>query len=202
MLPLTVDLLAVPKAVPELRRMLRARFAGEDVTDLVLCVGELLSNVVTHVGEGTPVTLRVSGTRTGRIRVELRDPAPGIWPTLRSAAAGDESGRGLLLVDALALGWGVEQAPYGKTVWCELRAPALPALREDSGGRRVVAVGRWAGTGLPVRAQGGQQDGRSEEGGAHDPDRADMHGVDERVIGGVRERGPVGSSGGVPGLFG
>lgn len=154
MLPLTVDLLAVPKAVPELRRMLRARFAGEDVTDLVLCVSELLSNVITHVGEGTPVTLRVSGTRTGRIRVELRDPAPGIWPALRSAAEGDESGRGLLLVDALALGWGVEQAPYGKTVWCELRAPTRPALGEDGGGRGVAAC--WAGTRLPVRAQCGQ----------------------------------------------
>ncbi|MFI6861098.1 ATP-binding protein [Streptomyces sp. NPDC050421] len=122
-LPLAVDLLAVPKAVPEVRRMLRARFAGVDVSDLTLCVSELLSNVIVHLGEGVPVTLRVSGTHTGRVRVELSDPAPGVWPVLRSTGSGDESGRGLLLVDALSLRWGVEQGPYGKAVWCELRAP-------------------------------------------------------------------------------
>lgn len=125
-LPLTVELLAVPKAVPEVRRILRAWFADADATDLTLCVSELLTNVIVHLGEGTPVTLRVSGTHTGRVRVDLADPAPGIWPALRIAASGDESGRGLLLVDALALGWGVEQGLYGKTVWCELRAPVRP----------------------------------------------------------------------------
>ncbi|MER5276213.1 ATP-binding protein [Streptomyces sp. NPDC002809] len=124
-LPLAVDLPAVPKAVPEVRRILRAWFAGADTTDLTLCVGELLTNVIVHLGEGTPVTLRVSGTHTGRVRAELSDPTPGVWPALRSAGTGDESGRGLLLVDALALRWGVEQGPYRKKVWCELRAPVL-----------------------------------------------------------------------------
>ncbi|MGW0936796.1 ATP-binding protein [Streptomyces sp. NPDC002666] len=122
-MPLAVDLLAVPKAVPEVRRILRARFEGADATDLTLCVSELITNVIAHLGEGTPVTLRVSGTHTGRVRAELSDPTPGVWPALRSADTGDESGRGLLLVDALALRWGVDQGPYGKTVWCELRAP-------------------------------------------------------------------------------
>ncbi|WP_405700663.1 ATP-binding protein [Streptomyces sp. NBC_01383] len=123
-LPFAVDLLAVPEAVPETRRMLRWRFGEADVPGLLLCVSELLTNVIVHVGEGTPVTLRVSGTGSGRVRVELSDPAPGVWPAIRAAGSGDESGRGLLLVDAFALRWGVEQGPYGKTVWCELRAPA------------------------------------------------------------------------------
>ncbi|MFD7714291.1 ATP-binding protein [Streptomyces sp. NPDC059814] len=123
-LPLTVDLLAVPKAVPEMRAILLEQYWGADSPDLALCVSELLTNVIVHIGEGTPVTLRVSGTSAGRIRVELSDPAPGVWPAIRFAASGDECGRGLLLVDALALRWGVEQGPYGKTVWCELRAPA------------------------------------------------------------------------------
>ncbi|MFF2326902.1 MULTISPECIES: ATP-binding protein [unclassified Streptomyces] len=123
-LPLAVTLFAVPKAVPETRRILRERCGGADVPDLLLCVSELLTNVIVHLGEGTPVTLRVSGTCSGRIRVELSDPEPRAWPAVRSAGGGDESGRGLLLVDALALRWGVEQGPYGKTVWCELRAPA------------------------------------------------------------------------------
>ncbi|MFD7494634.1 ATP-binding protein [Streptomyces sp. NPDC059832] len=120
-LPLTVDLLAVPKAVPEMRRTLRERCGGADSPDLLLCVSELLTNVIVHLGEGTPVTLRVAGTCSGRVRVELSDPEPGAWPTPRTAGPGDESGRGLSLVDALALRWGVDQGPYGKTVWCELR---------------------------------------------------------------------------------
>ncbi|MEU9089813.1 ATP-binding protein [Streptomyces sp. NPDC087901] len=127
-LPLAVDLLAVPKAVPEVRRILRARFAGVDVSDLTLCVSELLTNAITHLGEGVPVTLRVSGTHAGRVRIELSDPASGVWPMLRSAGIGDESGRGLLLVDALALRWGVEQGLYAKTVWCELRSPVCGSV--------------------------------------------------------------------------
>lgn len=123
-LPYTVELLAVPEAVPEMRNLLRWRFGDEGVVpDLLLCVSELLSNVIVHVGEGTPVTLRLTGTRSGRLRVEVSDPAPCVWPTLRDASSGDESGRGLVLVEAFALGWGVVQGPYGKTVWCELRAP-------------------------------------------------------------------------------
>ncbi|MFE9816618.1 ATP-binding protein [Streptomyces sp. NPDC005773] len=141
-LPLAVDLLAVPKAVPEVRRIVREWFAGADSGDLALCVSELLANVIVHLGEGTPVTLRVSGTHTGRARVELSDPAPGVWPMLRAVGTGDESGRGLLLVDALALRWGVEQGPYGKTVWCELRAPARPGprLRAPGVGSEVGAA--------------------------------------------------------------
>ncbi|MEU6013787.1 ATP-binding protein [Streptomyces sp. NPDC047515] len=122
-LPIAVDLLAVPKAVPEVRHTLRERCGGADSPDLLLCVSELLTNVIVHLGEGTPVTLRVSGTCTGRVRVELSDPEPCAWPAIRSAAGGDESGRGLALVDALALRWGVDQGVRGKTVWCELPAP-------------------------------------------------------------------------------
>ncbi|MGW2084129.1 ATP-binding protein [Streptomyces sp. NPDC001880] len=134
-LPVALDLLAVPKAVPEMRRTLRERCGGADSPDLLLCVSELLTNVIVHLGEGTPVTLRGSGTCTGRVRVELSDPEPCVWPTLRTASVGDESGRGLALVDALALRWGVEQGPYGKTVWCELRAPdgARQITREGAG---------------------------------------------------------------------
>lgn len=147
-LPLAVDLLAVPKAVPEMRRMLRARFAGVDTTDLTLCVSELLTNVIAHLGEGTPVTLRICGTHTGRVRVELSDPAPGVWPVLRSAGTGDESGRGLLLVDALALQWGVERGLHGKAVWCELRLPAWPGPREvesEVGAADAVGAARSRG---------------------------------------------------------
>ncbi|MEV0118049.1 ATP-binding protein [Streptomyces sp. NPDC050844] len=113
-----LSLLAVPKAVPELRHAL-SRQANCPHPDVQLCVSELLSNVIRHLGEGTPVTVRVTGAR-GRIRVAVTDPDPRAWPVLRQAAGDDEAGRGLALLEAVSLRWGVEQGPDSKTVWCEL----------------------------------------------------------------------------------
>ncbi|MGW5864860.1 ATP-binding protein [Streptomyces sp. NPDC055239] len=114
-----LSLLAVPKAVPELRRTLSRHPHGSPHPDVQLCVSELLSNVIRHLGEGTPVTVRLSGTQ-GRIRVAVTDPDPRAWPLLRRAGGDDETGRGLALLDAVSLRWGVEQGPDSKTVWCEL----------------------------------------------------------------------------------
>ncbi|WP_326589028.1 ATP-binding protein [Streptomyces sp. NBC_01294] len=119
---LTIRLLAVPKAVPLARHAVREHLGdAEACPDAELCVSELLANVITHLGEGTAVTLRVTGTgRAARTRVELTDPDPRAWPVLRQAGGTEESGRGLALLDAVALRWGVTQGPDGKTVWCEL----------------------------------------------------------------------------------
>ncbi|MGP4044151.1 ATP-binding protein [Streptomyces sp. 2A115] len=115
---LELDLLALPKAVPDLRRTVR-RHLGAPCADVQLCVTELVGNVVRHVGEGTPVRVRVARAG-GRIRVEVADPDPRALPVLLRATAEDESGRGLALLDAVTLRWGVEQGVAGKTVWCEL----------------------------------------------------------------------------------
>ncbi|MER6566447.1 ATP-binding protein [Streptomyces sp. NPDC001093] len=114
---LELRLLATPKAAPELRHRLR-----EHSYDVRLCATELLTNVIDHLGEGTPVTVRVIGTPAdhGRTRIEVTDPAPRTLPVLRSATQAEESGRGLALIDALADRWGVDQGPGRKTVWCEL----------------------------------------------------------------------------------
>ncbi|MEU3901202.1 ATP-binding protein [Streptomyces sp. NPDC045251] len=111
-----ISLIATPKAVPELRRLLR-----HHAHDVRLCATELLTNVIDHVGEGTPATVRVMKLSTGHVRVEVTDPDPRALPLLvRPAGATAESGRGLALLDALALRWGVEQQGHGKTVWCDL----------------------------------------------------------------------------------
>ncbi|MGR8009386.1 ATP-binding protein [Streptomyces hypolithicus] len=120
MKPFTAELLAVPKAVPVLRHSLR-QHVRQPCPDLQLCVSELLSNVITHLGEGTPVTVHITRTPDGRTRVEVTDPDPRVWPVLRHAADSDESGRGLAILGAVSLRWGVSQGPDSKTVWCELR---------------------------------------------------------------------------------
>lgn len=117
---LEVELLAVPKAVPGLRHTVR-RHLGRDCADVQLCVSELLSNVILHVGEGTPVTLRVTGADDGLTRVEVTDPDPSAMPVPARAAGDDESGRGLALLDAVSWRWGVARGADSKTVWCELR---------------------------------------------------------------------------------
>jgi anti-sigma regulatory factor (Ser/Thr protein kinase) len=114
---LTVHLRAVREAAPLLRHAVREHLGGDACPDAELCVSELLANVIAHLGEGTPVTLRVSGTR-----VELTDPDPRA-PVLRQAVDDDESGRGLALLAAVALRWGVRREPAGKTVWAELPHP-------------------------------------------------------------------------------
>ena len=119
-----LSLLATPKSVPELRHHLR-----DHSYDVRLCVGELLTNVIDHVGEGTPVTVRVIGTEPGRTRIEVTDPDSRVLPVLQHSAPTDESGRGLALIGAMARRWGVEQSEDRKTVWCELagepRAPVV-----------------------------------------------------------------------------
>ncbi|WP_330439073.1 ATP-binding protein [Streptomyces griseoaurantiacus] len=128
---LELRLTVTSAAVPEVRRLLRRH--GIDV---MLCVTELLTNVVDHVGEGTDVTVRVLGMPDGRTRVEVSDPDPQALPVVRRASLADESGRGLAVLDALALRWGVVRAAGHKTVWCEVdgEGEAGEASRPPGGG--------------------------------------------------------------------
>lgn len=70
-----LSLLATPEAVPEVRGLLR-----HHDYDVRLCVSEMLTNVVDHVGEGTPVTVRVVGPPAGHTRIEVTDPDPRALP--------------------------------------------------------------------------------------------------------------------------
>ncbi|MFD8570774.1 ATP-binding protein [Streptomyces sp. NPDC059639] len=110
-----IELLATAKAVPELRHRLR-----DHGFEVHLCVSELVTNVIDHVGEGTPVTVLVRDGDGGRTRIEVTDPDPRALPVLLHAAPVDESGRGLALLGAVAVRWGVRQGAHEKTVWCEV----------------------------------------------------------------------------------
>ncbi|MEU1851814.1 ATP-binding protein [Streptomyces sp. NPDC019990] len=115
---------AEPVEVAALRRIMRLHlgiWGLHDISDEAqLCVSELVSNVITHVGHGTPATLAVS-VRGTHLRIEVHDPDTRALPVLREASAADcEDGRGMALVDAVADRWGVVLRPDRKVTWCEL----------------------------------------------------------------------------------
>ncbi|MGX5183816.1 ATP-binding protein [Streptomyces avermitilis] len=105
--------------MPELRHAVR-EYLGDPCCEVQFCVSELVTNGIRHVDEGAPVRVRVSRREDGGPRIEDTDPDPRALPVLLHATATDEGGRGLVLLDAMALRWGVEQGATGKTVWCEL----------------------------------------------------------------------------------
>jgi anti-sigma regulatory factor (Ser/Thr protein kinase) len=85
-----------------------------DVAELL--TGELVSNVVRHVG--SPARLSVV-RQPSAIRVEVEDPSAAI-PVRRDPDPSEDCGRGILLVESLASAWGVDLHGEGKTVWFEL----------------------------------------------------------------------------------
>ncbi|GGW88437.1 hypothetical protein GCM10010383_16610 [Streptomyces lomondensis] len=71
------------------------------------------------------------------IRIEVTDTRGDRLPALRAPDAVAESGRGLLLVEALADRWGVTEGRFPrKTVWAELgfRAPEPASARSGAVG--------------------------------------------------------------------
>lgn len=131
---------AEAEEVAALRRIMRFRLGLWGLHDLTdgaqLCVSELVSNIITHVGPGTPATLAVSMNGT-RLRIEVHDPAPRALPTLVHADSDSEAGRGMALVDAVADRWGILLRPDGKAVWCEL-ATELAVPNGHLGGAGVM----------------------------------------------------------------
>ncbi|AZP18115.1 ATP-binding protein [Streptomyces aquilus] len=121
--PWDLAFMAEPEEVGALRRIMRLHlgiWGLHDISDEAqLCVSELVSNVITHVGLGTPTTLAVSMNGT-HLRIEIHDPDTRALPTLMDAEAGSETGRGMALVDAVADRWGVLLRADRKVTWCEL----------------------------------------------------------------------------------
>ncbi len=87
-------------------------------------VAELANNAVTH-GHVPGRDFRVRVVVTGAaVRVEVTDTRGDRVPRVEPASPGAENGRGLLIVQALSRGWGVQRGPAPqKTVWAELPLP-------------------------------------------------------------------------------
>lgn len=133
---------AEPEEVSGLRRVMRRHlelWGLHDVIDTAqLCVSEMASNVITHVGIGTPTTLAVSMSGT-HLRIEVQDPDTRVLPTLIAANSDSEAGRGMALVDALADRWGVQLLADRKVTWCELET-GLTSGDGHRGGTRLTRV--------------------------------------------------------------
>ncbi|MFF5427907.1 MULTISPECIES: SpoIIE family protein phosphatase [unclassified Streptomyces] len=91
--------------------------------DAELLTGELLVNVLLHTEGGAVLTLEVLPEPVRRVRLSVQDRSSA-WPRRRTPGEAATSGRGLMLLDALASRWGVEPRGEGKAVWCEIGPPA------------------------------------------------------------------------------
>ncbi|MEU8826866.1 ATP-binding protein [Streptomyces sp. NPDC048636] len=95
---------------------------SEPNADAAAIVAELAANAVTHgrvAGRDFEVGLVLTGPT---LRIEVADTRAERRPSVVADPGPDcESGRGLLLVSALATRWGVaERRGPGKTVWAEI----------------------------------------------------------------------------------
>ncbi|WP_221348555.1 ATP-binding protein [Streptomyces beigongshangae] len=99
--------------------------ASDASRTVALVVGELAANAVQHgrvPGRGFGLRLDLDAT-AGLVRVEVADAASAKRPPAAppSSYPEGESGRGMLLVDVLAVRWGTApRHPVGKTVWAEV----------------------------------------------------------------------------------
>ncbi|WP_245235901.1 ATP-binding protein [Streptomyces durhamensis] len=120
------ELPARPAAVGTARRAVRDLLTAWDVPadrrdDAVLVTSELVTNALVHTA-GERIACRVHGT-ADRIRIEVEDQGGGhAPPAARRPEPDDQHGRGLFLVDALSLDWGVAPVPGrpARVVWAEL----------------------------------------------------------------------------------
>jgi anti-sigma regulatory factor (Ser/Thr protein kinase) len=108
------QLVVVPCIRHEVDALLR-RWAVSDVVaeEAGIVVGELLANVVAHA----QTTFRLEVKREGRLLyVAVEDGGIGVRPVVQPKAS-VRLELGLRLVSALALQWGWDEHPRGKTVW-------------------------------------------------------------------------------------
>jgi anti-sigma regulatory factor (Ser/Thr protein kinase) len=143
-----------PAAVPWVRRLagqVLREWGLEELTDTaLLLVSELVTNAVRASSDGdwtaagsrdaspeVALTLRLTASR---LVIAVWDGRPD--PAVRQRPdATTDSGRGLMIVEALAGAWGQRAVDGGKEVWCEV---SLPPAAVVSDGPAVSLAGQDA----------------------------------------------------------
>jgi anti-anti-sigma regulatory factor len=115
-LPPTADALAAARGIT--RDACRGWNLRHLVDDAELVVSEIVANAVQHAGG--PVDLLLT-RRPRYLHISVRDRSA--VPPVRSTPDPESlmGGRGLLLLDAFAAGWGTAATADGKAVWATLR---------------------------------------------------------------------------------
>ncbi|MFE7562527.1 ATP-binding protein [Kitasatospora sp. NPDC057500] len=130
----TITLAATPKGACLCRSVTRRQLSiwgvdstfGESFQSALIIVAELASNAIRHgrvAGRGFELHLCLTTLvrRGATLRIEISDCRGDRLPVLAARSSDAQSGRGLVLIDALADRWGtVPRHPNAKTVWAEL----------------------------------------------------------------------------------
>ncbi|MET8079695.1 SpoIIE family protein phosphatase [Streptomyces sp. NPDC005303] len=121
-------MLSVAQAEPErvavarqqLRELLHDWPSADQVDSAVLLLSEMLTNVLVHTDADALLLAEVRGeTGERRMRIEVTDTSDDL-PHKRRPGELASSGRGLMLIELLADGWGVDPQGEGKSIWFEL----------------------------------------------------------------------------------
>ncbi|MCY0933409.1 ATP-binding protein [Streptomyces sp. H34-S4] len=159
-----------PRSVSRARAALHAVLGNWGAGDDLLHTAELvLSELVTNalrvpVPADRQIGVRIAhSSPDGLLRLEVSDAGSG-RPEIPAPDPDGEHGRGLRVVEALSHRWGVSPRPagIGKTVWSELKAPALDPTPPT---RQVAAI--TVRPGQHIRAWGTWHDVRAEATARH-----------------------------------
>ncbi|MEU9337930.1 ATP-binding protein [Streptomyces sp. NPDC048290] len=114
--------------------------------DVATLLSELLTNAVEH-GGGEHVEARLSH-QGAIVRIEVSDTGEGT-AQMTDPGADQENGRGLVIVDSLALAWGTRRRTdgTGKCTWCTLKVPPPAGTREQR--QTVSAPGQAPSSACP-----------------------------------------------------
>lgn len=136
-----LDIPPVSSGIGEARRFTKERLRTWGLDGLadtaILMVSELVTNAILHGGEGAVLTLVVADLK---LRAEVRDSSPAL-PVVRSYSDTATTGRGMVIVDALAASWGTVPVDGGKVVWFELATddPESGSVTRDVEPARIKA---------------------------------------------------------------
>lgn len=111
--PLTTGLAAVAEARTQVRAIVRAWQVPVDAYVVALLTSELVTNAVRN--EADPTVMLDVTCSSSRLRVDVHDTSRAM-----PAPADAETGRGLIIVGALADEWGFYATPGGKAVYFTL----------------------------------------------------------------------------------
>jgi anti-sigma regulatory factor (Ser/Thr protein kinase) len=115
--PLTTGLAAVAEARTQVRAIVGAWQVPVDAYVAALLTSELVTNAVRN--EANPAVMLDVTCSSGRLRVDVHDTTRAM-PAPADAPADAETGRGLIIVGALADEWGFYATPGGKAVYFTL----------------------------------------------------------------------------------